>query len=112
MGELRIPIKVDITINNTQLTDQFEWDILNSLESDPEEFAFTMCEELCLPGEFCTAIAHTIREQSQMYIKALNTVGYSYSGAPVNEDEIRNHLLPSLRLVSSDYEIVDDFSPY
>lgn len=109
MGELRIPIKVDITINNTQLTDQFEWDILNSLESDPEEFAFTMCEELCLPGEFCTAIAHTIREQSQMYIKALNTVGYSYSGAPVNEDEIRNHLLPSLRLVSSDYEIVDDF---
>lgn len=44
-----------------------------------------------------------------MYIKALNAVGYSYSGAPVNEDEIRNHLLPSLRLVSSDYEIVDDF---
>ena len=109
MGELRIPIKIDITINNTQLTDQFEWDILNSQEGDAEEFSSYMCDELCLPGEFCTAIAHSIREQSQMYYKALNMVGYGFDGSPVHEDEIRNHLLPPLRLVSSDSGIVDDF---
>ncbi|KAG7666437.1 SNF5 [[Candida] subhashii] len=109
MGEIRVPIKLDITINNTQLTDQFEWDILNCNEHDPEEFAMVMTDELCLPGEFTTAIAHTIREQMQFYHKALNLVGYNYDGAPVHEDEIRNHLLPSLRLVSKNYEVVDDF---
>ena len=112
MGELRIPIKIDITINNTQLTDQFEWDILNNQEGDAEEFSSYMCDELCLPGEFCTAIAHSIREQSQMYYKALNMVGYGFDGSPVHEDEIRNHLLPPLRLVSSDSGIVDDFSQF
>ncbi|EGW31635.1 uncharacterized protein SPAPADRAFT_141123 [Spathaspora passalidarum NRRL Y-27907] len=109
MGEIRVPIKVEVTINNTQLIDQFEWDILNYHEGDPEEFAMMMCDELCLPGEFTTSIAHTIREQMQFYHKALNLVGYNYDGGPVHEDEIRNHLLPSLRLVSPDYTVVDDF---
>ena len=39
-----------------------------------------------------------------MYYKALNMVGYGFDGSPVHEDEIRNHLLPPLRLVSSDSE--------
>lgn len=109
MGELRIPIKVEITINNTQLNDQFEWDILNFSENDPEDFASTMCEELNLPGEFTTAIAHTIREQTQLYHKALSLVGYNFDGSPIQEEEIRSHLLPALRLVSQDYTVVDDF---
>ncbi|CAL1205248.1 unnamed protein product [Candida parapsilosis] len=108
-GEIRIPIKIDIIMNNTQLTDQFEWDILNTSENEPEEFATIMCDELYLPGEFSTTIAHSIREQCQMYIRALNLVGCNYDGTPVTEDAIRNHLLPPLRLVSKDYQVVDDF---
>lgn len=98
VGELRIPIKIDITINNTQLNDQFEWDILNFEDNDPEEFATVMCDELSLPGEFATAIAHLIREQTQMYYKALSLTGYSFDGAPIQEDEIRSHILPSIRM--------------
>ncbi|CAK9439381.1 uncharacterized protein LODBEIA_P35300 [Lodderomyces beijingensis] len=109
VGELRIPIKIDIIINNTQLTDQFEWDILNSEEGDPEEFASCMCDELYLPGEFGTAIAHSIREQTQMYLKALNAAGWNYDGTPINDENIRSHCLPALRLVSKDYQMVDDF---
>lgn len=109
LGELRIPIKVEITINNTQLNDQFEWDILNFNDNDPEDFAATMCDEMNLPGEFSTAIAHTIREQTQLYHKALSLVGYSFDGSPIQEEEIRSHLLPALRLVRPDYTIADDF---
>ncbi|EAZ62838.2 predicted protein, partial [Scheffersomyces stipitis CBS 6054] len=109
MGELRVPIKLDITINNTQLTDQFEWDVLNYEDNDPEDFAIYMCDELNLPGEFTTAIAHTIREQTQLYHKALTLIGYAFDGTPVHEDEIRSHLLPSLRLVAPGLSVVDDF---
>ncbi|KAI5966933.1 SNF5 [Candida pseudojiufengensis] len=108
-GEIRIPIKIDIVINNTQLIDQFEWDILNSNENDPEEFATIMCDELFLPGEYSTAIAHSIREQCQMYHKALILSGFNFDGTPITDDNIRNHLLPPLRLVSKDYQVVDDF---
>lgn len=113
MGELRVPIKIDVTINNTQLVDQFEWDILNFGESDPEDFARVMCDEMNLPGEFTTAIAHTIREQTQLFHKSLFLVGYSFDGSPVYEDEIRSHLLPSLRLLSQESSgidsVADDF---
>ncbi|CUM45299.1 uncharacterized protein AC631_00416 [Debaryomyces fabryi] len=114
MGELRVPIKIDVTINNTQLVDQFEWDILNFGESDPEDFARIMCDEMNLPGEFTTAVAHTIREQTQLFHKSLFLVGYSFDGSPVYEDEIRSHVLPSLRLLSHDNSagfdsMVDDF---
>lgn len=112
MGELRIPIKIDITINNTQLNDQFEWDILKSDENDPEDFAVVMCDELNLPGEFITAISHSIREQSQLFHKALYLIGYSFDGSPIQEDEIKSRLLPALRMISQDAKlgtIVDDF---
>lgn len=97
MGEIRIPIKIDITINNTQLTDQFEWDILNYEDNDPEEFASVMCDEMNLPGEFSTAISHSIREQAQLFHKSLYMVGYSFDGSVIQEDEIRSHILPALR---------------
>lgn len=105
VGELRVPIRIDITINNTQLIDQFEWDILNYNDNDPEEFARTMCEEMELPGEFGTCISHSIREQAQLFHRALLFVGYSFDGSPINEDEIRGHLLPSLKIDSNG----DDF---
>ncbi|EGV60591.1 SNF5-domain-containing protein [Yamadazyma tenuis ATCC 10573] len=113
MGELRIPIKINITVNNTQYTDQFEWDILNFEDNDPEEFSVVLCDEMNLPGEFATAISHSIREQTQMFHKSLNLAGYTFDGSPVNEDEIRNHLLPPLRLVSNEGggfgPLVDDY---
>lgn len=102
MGEIRVPIKIDFIINNTQFTDQFEWDILNIGESDPEDFATILCDEMSLPGEFATAIAFSIREQAQLYHKALFLVGYSFDGSLIREDEIRSHLLPALRILSSD----------
>lgn len=100
MGELRVPLKIDITINNTQLVDQFEWDILNFEENDPEDFATTIADEMKLPGEFTTAIAHSIREQVQLFHKALNLIGYSFDGSVVHEDDIRTHILPPLRVTA------------
>lgn len=97
IGELRVPIKLEIIVNNTQLIDQFEWDILNYGENDAEEFASITCEELNLPGEFCTAIAHSVRDQTQLFHKALYLVGYNFDGSPVQEEEIRSHTLPALR---------------
>lgn len=108
MGEIRIPIKINITINNTQYIDQFEWDILNFEANDPEEFSQIICDEMNLPGEFATAIVHNIREQTQLFHKALFLVGYGFDGLAINEDEIRSHLLPPLRLMSDD-DIVEDY---
>lgn len=102
MGEIRVPIKIDLIINNTQFTDQFEWDILNSGESDPEDFATVLCDEMSLPGEFSTAIAFSIREQTQLYHKALHLIGYSFDGSYIREEEIRLHLLPALRVLNTD----------
>lgn len=109
MGEIRVPIKIDLIINNTQFTDQFEWDILNFGESDPEDFATILCEELSLPGEFATAIAFSIREQAQLYHKALFLVGYSFDGSAIREDEIRSHLLPTLRMINPELGNSEDF---
>lgn len=111
MGEIRVPIKIDLIINNTQFTDQFEWDVLNFGESDPEEFATILCDELSLPGEFATAIAFSIREQTQLYHKALYLVGYSFDGSFIREDEVRSHLLPALRVLNSELGpgVVEDF---
>lgn len=102
MGELRVPIKIDMIINNTQFTDQFEWDILNYEETDPEEFSTILCDEMNFPGEFATAIAFSIREQTQLYHKALYLVGYNFDGSAIREDEIRSHLLPALRTLQTD----------
>ncbi|KAG7631608.1 SNF5/SMARCB1/INI1 [Arabidopsis suecica] len=44
-GEKIIPIKLDLRVNQTLIKDQFLWD-LNNFESDPEEFARTLCKDL------------------------------------------------------------------
>ena len=49
--ELRIKIKINITIGYVSLEDEFEWDICNK-ENSPEEFAEILCLELHLGGEF------------------------------------------------------------
>jgi hypothetical protein len=49
--ELRIIIKLDITIGEVALIDQFEWDI-NCPKNSPEQFAEIMATELSLSNEF------------------------------------------------------------
>uniref|UniRef100_A0ACD5W3R2 Uncharacterized protein n=1 Tax=Avena sativa TaxID=4498 RepID=A0ACD5W3R2_AVESA len=58
-----VPLKIDLRVNNTVVRDQFLWDIGN-LDSDPEEFARTLCDDLNITDpEVGPAIAGSIREQ-------------------------------------------------
>ncbi|XP_010240805.1 PREDICTED: chromatin structure-remodeling complex protein BSH [Nelumbo nucifera] len=71
-GEKIVPIKLDLRVNSTIIRDQFLWD-LNNLESDPEEFARTFCEDLgIVDPEIGPAIAVAIREQ--LYEIAIQSV--------------------------------------
>ncbi|KAK3067302.1 SWI/SNF chromatin-remodeling complex subunit, partial [Teratosphaeriaceae sp. CCFEE 6253] len=92
--EMRILIKLNITIGRITLVDQFEWDINNPLNS-PEEFARHTAWENALSGEFTTAIAHSIREQSQLYTKSLYLTGHHFDGRPVEEPELKEAFLPT-----------------
>lgn len=90
--EMRIQIKLNITIGRITLVDQFEWDINNPLNS-PEEFARHMAWENALSGEFTTAIAHSIREQSQLYTKSLYLTNHCFDGRPAEDPELRDSFL-------------------
>ena len=72
---MRITIKLYITIGQHTLVDQFKWEINNPLNS-PESFAEQMARDLSLAGEFTTAIAHSIRERSQLFIRGLFVTGH------------------------------------
>ncbi|XVF26800.1 hypothetical protein REPUB_Repub14bG0050200 [Reevesia pubescens] len=62
-GDKIVPIKLDLRVNHTVIRDQFLWD-LNNFESDPEEFARTLCKDLGIEDpEVGPAIAFSIREQ-------------------------------------------------
>src|SRR4029079_17958591 len=92
--EMRILVKLNITIGQHTLVDQFEWDINNPMNS-PEEFAASMTQDLSLSGEFTTAIAHCIREQSQTFTRSLYSIGTPFDGRPVEERDLTSAFLPS-----------------
>nr|POE77875.1 swi/snf chromatin-remodeling complex subunit snf5 [Quercus suber] len=92
--EMRIQIKLNITIGRISLVDQFEWDINNPLNS-PEEFARQMAWENALSGEFTTAIAHSIREQSQLFTKSLYLTNHCFDGRPIEDPELKDGFLPA-----------------
>lgn len=95
--DLRTIIKLDITISNKVLIDQFEWD-LNCKRNDPELFAENMCTELRLPTEFRTAIAHSIREQLQFLAKSLFIVDHKFDDDnPIVEDAVAAYILPTIK---------------
>jgi hypothetical protein len=48
--DLRILIKLDVTVGNYTLVDQFEWDLSSNM--DPELFAEILASDLALSGEF------------------------------------------------------------
>ncbi|KAI8929539.1 hypothetical protein BC831DRAFT_443139 [Entophlyctis helioformis] len=64
LPELRTVIKLDITVDNQTIVDQFEWD-MGCRRNCPERFAEHLVTELGLVPEFKTAISHAIREQVQ-----------------------------------------------
>ena len=110
--EMRILIKLSITIGQHTLEDQFEWEINNPLNS-PEEFAKQMTRDLSLSGEFTTAIAHSIREQSQLFTKSLYITGHPFDGRPVEDADLKAGFLPSpLPSPFRPYQAAKDFTPY
>lgn len=110
--EMRITIKLNITIGQNTLVDQFEWEINNPLDA-AEDFARQMTRDLSLPGEFTTAIAHSIREQSQLFTRSLYVTGHPFDGRPVEDQELKSSFLPS-PLPSSfrPYQAAKEFTPY
>jgi SWI/SNF-related matrix-associated actin-dependent regulator of chromatin subfamily B protein 1 len=110
--EMRILIKLNITIGPHTLEDKFEWEINNPLNS-PEEFAQSMSRELSLSGEFTTAIAHCIREQSQLFIRSLYVVGHPFDGRPLEDSDLISAFLPSpLPGVFRPAQQAREFGPY
>ncbi|KAF1963286.1 SNF5-domain-containing protein [Byssothecium circinans] len=110
--EMRVLIKLNITIGQHTLVDQFEWEINNPLNS-AEEFATQMAADLSLSGEFTTAIAHSIREQCQMFTKSLYITGHPFDGRPVEDADIRDNFLPSpIPSVFRPMQSAKDFTPY
>ena len=110
--EMRILIKLNITIGQHTLIDQFEWEINNPWNS-PEEFAEQMTKDLSLAGEFKTAIAHCIREQCQLFDRSLFLTSHPFDGRPVEDGDVQDALLPS-PIPSSfrPYQSAKDFTPY
>jgi SWI/SNF-related matrix-associated actin-dependent regulator of chromatin subfamily B member 1 len=109
--EMRVLIKLNITIGQHTLMDQFEWDINNEMNS-PEEFARQMARDLSLSGEFTTAIAHSIREQTQMFTKSLYITGHPFDGRPIEDADVRDNLLSSpIPSVFRPSQAAKDFAP-
>ncbi|KAL8775391.1 MAG: hypothetical protein Q9209_000399 [Squamulea sp. 1 TL-2023] len=110
--EMRITIKLNITIGQQTLVDQFEWDMNNPMNC-AEDFARLMTQDLSLPGEFTTAIAHSIREQSQLFTRGLYVTGHPFDGRPIEDQELRSSFLAS-PIPSSfrPFQAAKDFTPY
>ena len=105
-------IKLNITIGQNTLIDQFEWDV-NDPYNSPEEFARQMTRDLSLAGEFATAIAHSIREQCQLFSKSLYITGYAFDGRPIDDPDLRENFLPSPLLSTfRPYQSAKDYAPY
>jgi SWI/SNF-related matrix-associated actin-dependent regulator of chromatin subfamily B protein 1 len=110
--EMRILIKLHITIGAHTLVDQFEWEI-NNPDNDPEEFARQLTRDVGLSGEFTTAIAHSIREQTQLFTKSLYISGHPFDGRQVEDTDIRNQFLPSpINFTIRPLETAMEYQPY
>ncbi|CAK7227986.1 SWI/SNF chromatin-remodeling complex subunit [Sporothrix bragantina] len=110
--EMRVLIKLNITIGLHTLVDQFEWEINNPMNS-PEEFAASMARDLSLSGEFTTAIAHCIREQTQLFTRGLYSVGHPFDGRPIEDPDLVSAFLPSpIPVVFRPQQQAKEYAPY
>ena len=110
--EMRVLIKLNITIGQHTLVDQFEWELNNPLNS-PEEFAASMSRDLSLSGEFTTAIAHSIREQTQLFTRSLYITEHPFDGRPIEDSDLNAALLSSpLPSVFRPSHHAKDYTPF
>lgn len=110
--EMRILIKLNVTIGQNTLIDQFEWEI-NNPNNSPEDFAQQLTLENSLAGEFTTAIAHSIREQCQLFSKSLQITGYAFDGRPIDDPDLRENFLASpMPVTFRPYQLAKDYVPY
>ncbi|KAJ9220063.1 hypothetical protein DTO169E5_1227 [Paecilomyces variotii] len=110
--EMRILIKLNITIGQHTLVDQFEWEMNNPYNS-PEEFALQMTNDLSLSGEFTTAIAHSIREQVQLFTKSLYILSHPFDGRPIEDPDLKTAFLPTpLSTPFRPFQAAKEFTPY
>lgn len=110
--EMRILVKLNITIGQHTLVDQFEWEI-NDPYNSPEEFALQMTTDLSLSGEFTTAIAHSIREQVQLFTRSLYITAHPFDGRPVEDPDLKTAFLPSpLSSTFRPFQAAKDYTPY
>lgn len=58
-----------------------------------------------------TAIAHSIREQIQMFQKSLFLVGHPSDGTPIQDEELRQAFLPSLAIGARPMDQVSLYTP-
>lgn len=110
--DLRITVCLDITIGLHTLQDKFEWDVTCE-DNSPEEFAVCLTNELCLPPEFGPAISHAIREQSQVFVRALCSAGVRFESKVIADRAIIPHL--SAPVYAQSFlrrpELLDKFAP-
>ena len=110
--EMRIVIKLNITIGQHTLVDQFEWDI-NDPRNSPEQFAEHMTTDLSLSGEFTTAIAHSIREQAQLFTKSLYITSHPFDGRPIDDPDLKETFLPTpMNTPFRAFQAAKEFTPY
>ncbi|KAK2808609.1 hypothetical protein FQN49_008699, partial [Arthroderma sp. PD_2] len=110
--EMRVLIKLNITIGQHTLMDQFEWE-LNDPHNSPEGFATQMSQDLSLPGEFTTAIAHSIREQVQLFTKSLYVVAHPFDGRPIDDPELKDAFQPSpIPSPFRAFNVAKEYTPY
>lgn len=125
LPELRTVIKLDITIDQQCIVDQFEWDIACT-RNDPETFAELLVNDLGLMPEFKyhlprsrltsffnsrTAIAHSIREQIQAVSKSLLIANHNFTNDTIHDDQLAQLFLPPLRETKRYGKQYDDFGP-
>ncbi|XJO71003.1 hypothetical protein BDV3_000597 [Batrachochytrium dendrobatidis] len=105
LPELRTVIKLDITIDNQAMVDQFEWDI-GCKRNNPEAFAEHLVNELGLAPEFKTAISHSIREQMHTLSKSLLLIDHKFDlplpipstgSGLIDDDDLATHFLPEIK---------------
>jgi SWI/SNF-related matrix-associated actin-dependent regulator of chromatin subfamily B protein 1 len=110
--EMRILIKLNITIGQHTLVDQFEWEMNNPYNS-PEAFALQMTNDLSLSGEFTTAIAHSIREQAQLFTRSLYIISHPFDGRPIEDPDLKAAFLPTpLSSTFRPFQAAKEFTPY
>ncbi|KAF9516045.1 hypothetical protein BS47DRAFT_1341372 [Hydnum rufescens UP504] len=108
--ELRILIKLDITVGSINLSDQFEWDV-NDVDNSPETFAEVYACDLGLTGDFKTAIAHSIREQVHVHQKSLAIIGHPFDGTSVQDEDLKSAFLPVVKKATRTLDDSDSYMP-